>query len=136
MYPSPITPRQPYEYPQSSIRNYIRHHQPHLLNHANGVFDFHGLGTTISIGLGAATAMHIDGGDSPYALTIIISGGTAVVYFCIPQLHIKIPLYPHQALVVAARLLSHYAYRIEGTGERVLYTFFTDASTLSKIPRL
>lgn len=76
--------------------------------------------------------MHLDGGDSPRSLAIIFSGDKAIIYFCIPQLHIKVPLHPGQCLAVAARILSHYAYQIQGSGSRTVYTFFTDAASVKK----
>ena len=98
---------------------------------ADGLFDFKGLGSMLAMGFGVGDVMHLDGGDSESTLAIIFSCGTGVVYFCIPQLEMKIPLHPHQGLAVSTRLLSHYAYVIEGTGSRSVFTFFTDSGTVS-----
>ena len=96
------------------------------------LLDFQGLGNAVAIGQGAADGVHIDPGDSRWTHAIIFSAGTAIVYFCIPQLHLRIPLLPGQCLTFPARLLSHYAYVIEGTGERILFNFFTDDHSVAK----
>ncbi|KAK7684284.1 hypothetical protein QCA50_012608 [Cerrena zonata] len=114
------------------VRDYIKENYPQHYNDRQDVFDFEGLGSTLAVGVGHANKMHLDAGDSPQTLAIVLSGGTAVVFFCIPQLNVKIPLYPSQCLAVAARLLSHYVYHIEGTGRRHVYTFFTDCGSVAE----
>lgn len=81
--------------------------------------------------------MHLDWGDSPFTLAIITSVGERAAYFCIPQLGIKIPLYPGQFLAVASRLLSHYMNYIEdadtslGVQRRVVLVAFCDHLIIS-----
>lgn len=76
--------------------------------------------------------MHIDPGDSIYTHAVIFSAGRGLIYLCFPQLGIRIPLGPGQMLSFPARILSHYAYHIESTGERILFNFFTDDTSVAK----
>lgn len=99
------------------------------------LLDFRGLGCALAFGQGFAGGMHLDPGDSIYTHAVIFSAGTGVIFFCIPQLNLRIPLFPGQMLSFPARLLSHYAYLIESTGERVLFNFFTDDTSIAKATR-
>ena len=87
------------------------------------------------MGQGAGDGMHVDPGDSRWTHAIIFTVGNAIAYFCIPQLHLRIPLLPGQCLTFPACLLSHYAYVIEGSAERILFNFFTDNTSMAKATR-
>ncbi|KAK7682262.1 hypothetical protein QCA50_014465 [Cerrena zonata] len=118
-----------------SVRKLIQEKYPQIYEAGDGVFDFHGLGNALAFCSGYSDGMHIDLGDSKETVAVILAAGEAVVHFCIPQLDLKIPLYPGQCLTVSARLLSHYAYLFEGTGERLLFNFFTDEGSVAKAKR-
>lgn len=90
-----------------------------LTEHQNS-FDFGGSFSTIAVKEGGSELMHIDWGDSPDSLTFITSVGGRSVYFCIPQLRMKIPLQPGQFLAVASRLLSHFVVHITDETEHQL----------------
>ena len=94
------------------------------------------MGNALAAGQGAADGIHIDPGDSRWTHAVIFSVGTAIVFFCIPQLHIRIPLLPGQCLTFPASLLAHFAHVIEGTGDRVLFNFFTDNTSMAKARRM
>lgn len=111
----------------------MQRHHPKRYNLEDGIFDFEGLGSMLAMGEGVANKMHLDGGDSPRTLAVILSTGTAVAYFCIPQLNVKIPLRAGQCLAVSARMLSHYAHHVEGTGKHNVFTFFTDSGSVAKM---
>lgn len=92
---------------------------PALCQYQNS-FDFGGSFFTVALKEGGSELMHIDWGDSPTSLTFITSVGGRSVYFCIPQLRMKVPLRPGQFLAVASRLLSHFVTEISGeTGDRL-----------------
>ena len=120
-----------------SINKLIEEDYPHLFetDKFKGTVHFHGLGNALAVGEGAGDGMHVDPGDSRWTHAIIFSVGEAVVHFCIPQLGLRIPLLAGQCLTFPACLLSHYAYVLEGTGDRVLFNFFTDNHSMAKATR-
>ena len=99
------------------------------------LLNFQGLGSALAFGFGTGSEMHVDPGDSHYAHAIIFSAGTGVVWVCFPQLGLHIPVHPGQMITFPAALLSHYAWYIEGTGERLLFNFFTDDTSAAKATR-
>lgn len=107
------------------------------LKEHKGSFDFGGLFFTLAVKEGGSEDMHLDWGDSPFSLAIITSVGDRAAYFCIPQLGIKIPLYPGQFLAVASRLLSHYMCYVQDADSnakskrRVVIVAFCDALILA-----
>ena len=82
--------------------------------------------------------MHLDWGDSPRTLTLIMSVGEKAVYLCLPQLNLKIPLYSGQFLAIASRVLSHFVYYIEDEhgvdARRVVIVGFCDALVIDHAP--
>lgn len=117
------------------MNRFISNKYPELFEREGGVFNFHGLGNALAMGIGCADGMHIDYGDSVHTMAIIFSAGDAMVFFCVPQLNIRVPLYPGQFLTISARTLMHYAYMFEGGGDRILFNFFTDDCTVAKAMR-
>ena len=88
------------------------------------------------MGQGVGDGMHLDPGDSRWTHAIIFTVGDAMAFFCIPQLHLRIPLIPGQCLSFPASLLSHYACVVEGSGDRILFNFFTDSTSIAKATRV
>ncbi|KAJ7781298.1 hypothetical protein B0H16DRAFT_1497863 [Mycena metata] len=95
--------------------------------------NFGGLFFTVAIKEGASERIHIDWNDclQKYAL-IFCAGEYTGGDFCIPQLNIRIPLGPGSVLAVRTRLLAHCATLV-GNGRRVVFTCFTDNTSLEAI---
>lgn len=97
--------------------------------------DFGGAFFTFAVKEGGSELCHIDWGDSPFTLTMVVSVGDKTVYICVPQLRIKIPLCAGQLLGLASRLLSHFVWCVVdeygADARRVVIVGFCDELAVS-----
>lgn len=106
----------------------------------NGSFNFGGVFFAMAVKEGGSELMHIDWGDSKFTMALITSVGGLPVYLCLPQIKVKIPLYPGQVLAVASRVLSHFAAHIETVNtddsvpkqRRVVVVGFCDRDSIAR----
>ncbi|KAJ7045297.1 hypothetical protein C8F04DRAFT_941070, partial [Mycena alexandri] len=118
------------------LQDRLRAHAERLLRkefNRRPSLNFGGLFFTVAIKEGASERIHIDWNDclQKYAL-IFCAGNYTGADFCIPQLNIRIPLGPGSVLAVRTRLLAHCATLV-GSGRRVVFTCFTDNTSLEAI---
>lgn len=97
----------------SSANNWVCWLMQKKLALYNGSFNFGGMFFTMAVKEGGSELIHLDWGDSKFTMALITSVGGLAIYLCLPQLKVKILIYPSQVLAVATRVLTHFAARIE-----------------------
>ena len=104
-----------------------------LLNselHARPALDFKGAFFTVAVKEGASEIIHLDFHDDRYSIAWVVPlGDWAGGEFCLPQLGIKIPVRPGQALAVMTKVLVHCTAPIT-SGRRIILTLFCDQNLL------
>ncbi|KAK7450153.1 hypothetical protein VKT23_013036 [Stygiomarasmius scandens] len=95
--------------------------------------DFKGAFLCVAIKEGSSEVFHLDWQDDPNSLAWIapLGEGWTGGDFCLPQLNIRIPIYPGQVLGAQTRRLIHCRSPVE-SGRRIVVTCFTDRGTLKK----
>lgn len=79
---------------------------------------------------GSSEIFHLDFHDDPHSVSWIIPlGDWTGGEFCLPQLGVKIPVLPGQALAVMTKILVHCSAPITN-GRRLILTLFSDGYLL------
>lgn len=92
--------------------------------------DFGGSFFIVAVKEGSSEILHIDFNDDPNCVSwVILLGDWTGGEFCLPQLGVRIPVRPGQALAVMTKILVHCTTPIT-SGRRIILTLFTDRTLL------